>query len=58
MSGTSTDDLAPGRRAVTIADFRSSLAGGGATFAGVAVRFVTITGTSSRTGFFFRGGRL
>ena len=57
MSGTSPE--LPRRRgcfAVTMADFRSSSAGGGATFASLAVR--TITGTSGATAFFFLGGRL
>jgi hypothetical protein len=57
MSGTSTDDLAPGRRAVTIADFRSSLAGAGGV-SGFALPLRTIAGPSSGTGFRFRGGRL
>ncbi len=44
---------------------RSSLAGAGASGSslcfpalGIARRFVTIAGTSNRTGFFFRGGGL
>ncbi len=45
---------------VTITGLRSSLAGAvgfGALACGErGVRFVTITSTSSRTGFFFRGG--
>jgi ABC-type dipeptide/oligopeptide/nickel transport system permease subunit len=53
MSGTSTDDLAPGRRAMTIAGFRSSLA-----VSSFAVPFRTIAGPVSGTAFRFRGGRL
>jgi hypothetical protein len=42
---------------VTIAGFWSSLAGAGVV-SGFAAPFHTIAGTSIRTGFFFRGGRL
>jgi hypothetical protein len=57
MSGTSPNLLLRRFFTVTIAGLRSSLAGAGVV-PGFATPFRTIAGTSIRTGFFFRGGRL
>ena len=59
ISGTSGKLLRRrGCFAVTIANLRSSSAGGGATFAGLATRLCTIAGAFSAAAFRFLGGRL